>query len=74
MIALGFVMLKFSNLLPVANPETNEPFPIDTNLNTKVELVAIGIIIFMTGSNFLVMIWMSFLKLKRYLKKRKSAK
>ena len=64
MIALGFVMLNFSNLLPIANPETKEPYPINIDFNTKVEIVAIGIIVFMTGSNFLVMILMSFIKFK----------
>ena len=74
MVALAYIMLNFTKLLPIMNPTTNKPFPIDTNFNTNIEYVAIAIILFMTMSNFWVMIRMSYMKCKNSLKKKKALK
>ena len=74
MVALAYIMLNFTKLIPIMNPMTNKPLPIDTDFNTNLEYVAISIILFMTVSNFWVMIRMSYMKCKNKLKKKKAEK
>ena len=60
MIVLTFLMLNFTNILPI-----------DLNFDTKVEYAAIAIIAFMIIVNIFIMLRLDFLKCKNYLKTKK---
>ena len=59
MIALTFLMLNFTNILPF-----------EINFDTKMEYAAIGIIAFMMTVNIMVILRLNFLTCKNYLKSK----
>ena len=70
MLALAYIMLNFTKLMNLLNPKTNETII----ANRELEYVAIAIIAFMTLTNLVAMVRISYKKIMLSMKKKKAQK
>ena len=77
MVLLAYAMLNFTQIGTIQDPETLEPMVMSDKVNMAVEWGAVGLIIFMAVTNFVVMIKVSIskviLKFKASKQKKKLA-